>query len=195
MWNATYAELIATDPTRTKFYKGEQFGEITLPQSLIYIKDKGWCLEKPRNRTAEEKRDFPDRERFLVPIMDVNAQIIPTPLTENPYTLFKKGKTIETPEQLQNMTELYQESVAAIQEVDGRPAVWQIRQKRNAKQKIELVDRNLQQDGFTMDLFTYYARLAISKNPYLALAQRLILAYKALLLLHALHTKKKPYSW
>lgn len=190
MWNATYAALIASYPKKQKFYKSDRFeinGEtITLPQSLINI-NSVWCLEQPRNRTLKEKQQLPDRERFLVQI-NVNVRIQQTTLDGNPYTLFKKGKTVNTQEALAYMTERYQESLDAIKEVDGRVATFQVRQKRNGVYKIELIDRNLQQDGY-MDLIDYIKQLPPANNSFEKLLHTLSIAKASFILLNSLHTQ------
>ncbi len=191
MWNVTYNNLISAWPERPKFYKGETFvvnGEtITLPQSLININGR-WCLEEPRIRAPEDKQQKLDRERYLV-LIDINARIQTTPLTGNPYTLFKKGKTVTTEYSLARMHQKYQESITAVQQVDGREAIFQDRIKRNGKTKVELVERNLTQQGY-MDLFEYiYHQLPEEPNPYIELLQRLIIAYNVFCLLHTLHTQ------
>jgi thiamine kinase-like enzyme len=186
MWNATYADLIKQYPNRVKYYKGDSFvinGQtITLPQSLINIQGH-WCLEEPRNRTPEERQQEPDMERFLVPI-NVNARIKQAPLDGNPYTLFKKGRTAPT----EKVVAGYHESVQAIKQVDHRDAVIQIRQKRNNDTKIELVDKNLQQEGY-IDLSDYIEQLPEQDNPYAELLYRLTTVRTAFSLLRGLHTE------
>jgi len=190
MWNATYADLINSHPERQKFYKGESFGikdeTITLAQSLININDI-WHLEQPRNRTLKEKQQLPDRERYLLPI-EVNTQIRQTTLDGNPYTLFKKGRTVNTEYALAYMPERYQESLGAIKEVDGRNAIIQVRPKRNGINKIELVDINLQQYGY-MDLIDYIKQPPPANNSFEKLLHTLSIAKASFILLNSLHTQ------